>query len=506
MSRLSHQERQLGQEDLHGVSAEIVEDFDEIETALQQLDGHLNSFKHGTAYETAERMKSDYVSNRDFRIMFLRGNRYDTKTSTFQMIRFFETKLQLFGIEKLVQDVTLRDLDEDDRNALQDGSRQILPQADRANRRIHVAFPGLRKNKTAQNELRACFYLVMKLLESQDVQIRGIVVVVYSIGRFRDLSNGAGFVENAKLWLSLPVHIAGVHFCSDTVAHHILVSAAVSSLPLKMKSRMKAHLGSHLECQYRLCSFGIPREVLLPSLVDDGGAESHLVWYREQYLREVSAEVPKHLMHLPNVPGEDDVLFGRKRSQRRGNRLLYQLIECNSEVYDVGSRSDKRYLTGMVIQEVHATGGRFLKQDGESNFWKEVSTEEAHEKIAQTFRNFRRPRARLAKTSSTKQGNGGNSLLQPGPIDVLFGRQRSNTGNRHVRQLVADLAAEYESASKVGKGELTNYVLREMKYTGARFLKQNADDTWVEVSDSFARSKISKQFSNSRRMQSRPSL
>eukprot|EP00980_Cylindrotheca_fusiformis_P011879 scaffold2828_cov126-Cylindrotheca_fusiformis.AAC.5 len=501
MNQLSHEEREMGQEDLHGVSAEIVEDLDELETSLQQLDRHLNAYKQGTAYETAERMNPEYVSDRDFRIMFLRGNRYDAKSSTFQMIRFFEAKLQLFGRDKLVQDISLRDLDENDRKSLQKGSRQILPSFDSANRAILLKLPGRRSFKTVENELRASFYIVMKLLESREVQIRGIVVVLYAIGRFRDSTNGVGYAENAKLWLSLPVHMAGVHFCTDSLKEYLLISAAVSLLPLKMRSRMKAYMGSHLECQYRLTSYGIPRELLLPCVDDDAGVDGHLVWYKEQYLREVSDELPEHLLHLPSLPREDDVLFGRKRSQRRGNRLLYQLVESNSAAYDVGSRSDKKDLTGTVIREIHATGGRFLKQDGDSKLWKEVSTEEAHEKIAQTFRNFRRPRARLAKSSNTKQGNNGDSLLHPGPKDVLFGRQRSNAGNRHVRQLVADLSTEYESASKVGKGELASHVVREIKSSGARFLKQNADDTWVEVSDNFARSKIAKHFSNNRRTQ-----
>eukprot|EP00526_Cylindrotheca_closterium_P026840 CAMPEP_0113629714 /NCGR_PEP_ID=MMETSP0017_2-20120614/15428_1 /TAXON_ID=2856 /ORGANISM="Cylindrotheca closterium" /LENGTH=51 /DNA_ID=CAMNT_0000540129 /DNA_START=15 /DNA_END=167 /DNA_ORIENTATION=+ /assembly_acc=CAM_ASM_000147 len=46
--------------------------------------------------------------------MFLRGNRYDTKAAANQMLKFFETKQDLFGTEKLTKDITIEDLDEDD--------------------------------------------------------------------------------------------------------------------------------------------------------------------------------------------------------------------------------------------------------------------------------------------------------------------------------------------------------------------------------------------------------
>jgi hypothetical protein len=89
MAQLTFDERQSEQEDLHGVSETIAEDHDQVEKSLRELNDHLDRIKRGSAYEIAEGMDLSYVTDRDFRIMFLRGNRYDVKSSAEQMIKFF---------------------------------------------------------------------------------------------------------------------------------------------------------------------------------------------------------------------------------------------------------------------------------------------------------------------------------------------------------------------------------------------------------------------------------
>jgi hypothetical protein len=433
--------------------------------------------------------------------MFLRCNRYDAKASAHQLIRFFDTKLQLFGKDKLVQDITLNDLDDDDRACVQNGSRQILPCTDSAKRPIIVDLPGLRSFKCLDNELRARFYIFMSILESQEAQIRGIVMLIYTVGRHRDSSNGIGYVENAKLGLAVPIHYAGLHFCSDDLRQYILLRLAIAVVPAKVRARFKVHLGSHLECQYLVSSYGISREVLISSSMDDEARlDNNFRWYKERYIREIGVDLPQNLMNMPNLPRPQfDVLFGRKKNHHSGNKSLYLLVKRHSEAYDTASRSRKRELTGELVREIQATGGRFLKQVGDSECWEEVSTEEAQEKVAQGFRNIRRPRAEKTKIEPPQIGAVGELFSDHGPNDVLFGRVRNNVGNMRVRQLVGDLSKEYDSASKVRKRQLAESVVQEIKRKGARFLKQREDDRWEEVSDDFARTKISKHFSNNRR-------
>eukprot|EP00980_Cylindrotheca_fusiformis_P022026 scaffold8913_cov116-Cylindrotheca_fusiformis.AAC.1 len=64
MTQLSSEEREMAQEDLHGVTVATSEDRAQIDAGLEYLDLHLNSIKHGSAYEMAEAMDSDYVRDR----------------------------------------------------------------------------------------------------------------------------------------------------------------------------------------------------------------------------------------------------------------------------------------------------------------------------------------------------------------------------------------------------------------------------------------------------------
>lgn len=258
MTQMSFNERQKVQEDLHGVAEKTSEDASQMETWLSELDGHVNVIKRGRAYETAEAMSPSYVSDRDFRVMFLRANRYDTRAAAGQMIKFFDLKLKLFSKHKLVQDIMLHDLDDDDKDCLQNGSLQILPSTDRAKRKILLAFPGLRSYKSIKNELRARFYLMMTILETHEAQIRGAIILTYGVGQHKDKLNGAGYIENVHLGLAVPLHGAGHHFCCDDYRDYILLHAAVAMFPPQVRARFKLHFGSHIECQYRLSAYGIP--------------------------------------------------------------------------------------------------------------------------------------------------------------------------------------------------------------------------------------------------------
>ena len=78
------------------------------------IEYHLQNIKSNTAYALAEAMSRKYVSSRRLRMMFLRADRYNSEDAAERMIRFFDLKESLFGVHKLVKDITLDDLDEND--------------------------------------------------------------------------------------------------------------------------------------------------------------------------------------------------------------------------------------------------------------------------------------------------------------------------------------------------------------------------------------------------------
>lgn len=198
LNNLTFEERQEQQEVLHGVNDKIRDEAAFIEQSLHDLDDFLNRAKGGSVYEIAESMNAGYVSARAFRIMFLRGNRYDAKAAANQMIRFFAQKEKIFGTEKLVKDITIEDLDEDDLAFLKSGCIQLGGNT-KSNRQAIFQFPGIRHFKTLQNELRTRYFITMCALESEEVQLNGAVVVTYTVGEYRDNKEGGGYLDNMRL-------------------------------------------------------------------------------------------------------------------------------------------------------------------------------------------------------------------------------------------------------------------------------------------------------------------
>lgn len=201
MESLTFEERQEQQEILHGVDQKVAEEENFIEASLQQLEIQLGKIKSRSVYALAEQMDPEYVRARKFRIMFLRGNRYNVEESAENMLRFFEMKCKLFGLGKLVNDITLGDLEKDDIAALKTGFVQIAGK-DSSGRILFLNFPGLRgENMEIKNELRMRFYVLMSALEKEENQLSGFISIVFSVGDMKDRFGGSGLFENAKLSL-----------------------------------------------------------------------------------------------------------------------------------------------------------------------------------------------------------------------------------------------------------------------------------------------------------------
>ena len=153
VNRLSVNERIKALEDVHGVSEIEEEDREVLDAKLKELDSEIGQRKN-KAYQLAESFSKDYVTNRDFRLMFLRADSYDAKPAAQRMMKFFEYKLKLFGKEKLIKEITLRDLDKDDIDCLRSGAMQELLHKDRAGRRLFIAIHELRTYKHVNNLVR----------------------------------------------------------------------------------------------------------------------------------------------------------------------------------------------------------------------------------------------------------------------------------------------------------------------------------------------------------------
>lgn len=154
MFQLSMKEREKALDDVHGIAAGESEDPNFINSCLMHLEQSLSAMKANTVYEEAEHLSEEFVRNPHFRVMFLRAEHYEPHPAAERMLRFFALKKELFGRDKLVRKITLRDMNQDDMECLSSGEGQISPFTDTAGRPVATFVYGLRKSKDVIHTVR----------------------------------------------------------------------------------------------------------------------------------------------------------------------------------------------------------------------------------------------------------------------------------------------------------------------------------------------------------------
>lgn len=113
-----------------------------VQQKLDEMDQNVRKIRRKQAYDRAKYTNEAYVTDRSFRLMFLRADRFDANLSAQRLVRHFEVKRELFGDgEVLGRDIFLSDLDDDDMRALESGFIQLLPSRDSSGRSIFSIAP-----------------------------------------------------------------------------------------------------------------------------------------------------------------------------------------------------------------------------------------------------------------------------------------------------------------------------------------------------------------------------
>jgi hypothetical protein len=143
MTSLSMEDREKVYYDVHGVSEEVKETPEMVTLSLLQLELELQKLQlqQKDAYEAAKSMNPAYVENPEFRLRFLRADLFDALKAALRLARHFETKLELFGRDKLARDIQQDDLDKETIDTLYSGYTQNMPLRDRAGRNVNIWFP-----------------------------------------------------------------------------------------------------------------------------------------------------------------------------------------------------------------------------------------------------------------------------------------------------------------------------------------------------------------------------
>ena len=144
LNSMSLQDREEVFFDLHGVSPPVTETSELIIRSLAELQDSIAKTTIKPAYELAQASNEEYVKNPKFLLKFLRAERFDVHKAASRLLLFFECKMELFGSEKLTQEITIDDLGEGGVAVLESGFITLLPLRDRAGRCVFCMTSRLR--------------------------------------------------------------------------------------------------------------------------------------------------------------------------------------------------------------------------------------------------------------------------------------------------------------------------------------------------------------------------
>lgn len=154
LNSLSVNERDRVYEDIHGVTEAKKEDPQMIEQQLAALEFELKRLKSKPAYERALFLSPRYVTDKAFRLMFLRADEFDERKAAARIVKYFDNKRMLFGEEKLVKKLTLDDLTPDDLEEVMSGFFQQLAEKDSRGRPIIHVMLQLHRHKPWQSKVK----------------------------------------------------------------------------------------------------------------------------------------------------------------------------------------------------------------------------------------------------------------------------------------------------------------------------------------------------------------
>jgi hypothetical protein len=155
LNRLSLAEREKAYYDLHGVADVIEETPAGVDKCLADLEDEICKLEDNkNAYEMAKKVNPEYICGREFRLKFLRAERFVPKNAATRLVGFLEEKLKLFGPKPLARELLLSDLNQDDMVLLRAGYFSIVPLTDSAGRGITVQVPFFRGESSLEIRVR----------------------------------------------------------------------------------------------------------------------------------------------------------------------------------------------------------------------------------------------------------------------------------------------------------------------------------------------------------------
>ena len=111
LNKLSIKERDTIYADIHGVAEHNDEETEEMRrNSLMEMELAIENISRKSAYLQAKSQSAAHVEDPNLRLKFLRAHCYNISDAARAFVSFFESKKELFGVQKLSKNIELDDL------------------------------------------------------------------------------------------------------------------------------------------------------------------------------------------------------------------------------------------------------------------------------------------------------------------------------------------------------------------------------------------------------------
>mmetsp|Transcript_993 Transcript_993/g.2121 ORF Transcript_993/g.2121 Transcript_993/m.2121 type:complete len:507 (-) Transcript_993:77-1597(-) len=341
---------------------------------------------------------SSMIDSENDKKLLLATEAYQPSKAANRIEKNCKTKMELFGSELIDKKITLfEDLSPRDENIeniikntdyydtpetihIEDGYVQLLPTRDLAGRAVlFFKYDADLYAKEPDSFRKILFYMMASALEDEDTARRGVSMVVW---------NGAPTKWFDPFWrafekISAPFKISKLHYCQVS---HYDSSYQVLEKRERGETDVRIHKGSLQECMHGLVTYGVPSHFIPLDALSNGSIDlrAHTKWIALR--RRIESFPVYQQAAIVLVPGEDDVLLGKRQMSMNGNVLYHEMIMKHLKVYnDAASEETREDILMTVWDFIRSRGGRFLLQVEDGQLWEKLELKQALYKIRQAF-------------------------------------------------------------------------------------------------------------------------
>lgn len=424
LMKLSFDERQALEEEIHGVRCGSVEETPKLLTqSLEEFDEKINARKENhpvlrniertvpKAPVSTERVSSEttykcYLNDPDTRLIFLRVVSFDVDRAVDRFINFFEFMTELFGDYVADRPVRITDFKPGrETKALQNSRSQFLPFRDRSGRRVLCGVGTCDMNLGLLRFKIIMFLSWSVVYNDVETQQKGVVVLHWCCN---ELNNDTTWEKSLRPSMtasirklqkrqnkSLPIRMVSIHqYLRDTPFFRALAALYSFGLGPYEHSIYRAHFGDHFELLYKMSSFGIQTDLLPLSHTSTVKLQNHSLFLkvlRAKLAHETSTDPVKE--EIVECPSSYDVIFRKGPTQRKnvGNEFYRELIESYSEAHmRQTSKKAKRAITTNIVKAIEDRNGRFLEWSKDEMWIVVTHAEIKRHKVACAMKQYNR--------------------------------------------------------------------------------------------------------------------